>query len=149
MNSEPIVLPKRGRGRPKGAKNKKAVILQPKDEFKYKDIKTFTITVPKIPIWYKVRRMAMHVQNIEMHLKKDPLFISPTAYFNLLNELQKAYDELNEKGLNTHEQRKKARSGMDSKGVESVGVEAGSSRMGEKQPSSMGSGVPTSNPLGG
>lgn len=136
--------PKRSRGRPKGSKNKSAPVV-----YKYRKLDSFTITVPQIPIWWRVRKMAWLVQNIEMHLKNDPLSVPPKQYFDLLRDLEAAYNKLNEKGLGSHAERKAYRDRVRSKNLGEERDELRSSRVGEEELVGVGTGVPATDPFGG
>lgn len=135
--------PKRKAGRPKGSKNKNAPIV-----YQYRKLDTFTVVVPKIPLYWKARKQAWLLANIEKHLKQDPLSVPAKTYFDLLTEMEKTYEALRKAGLGSHGERKKARDGIRSKELGGDRVGERSSRDGDAQSVGVGTGISAFDPFG-
>lgn len=146
-------LPKKRAGRPKGSKNihrnGKVIVVKNKASDKYQKQERIAIITPLIPLHWKAKKMSWLIRNIEKELQIDPKYISPKEYFSLLNDMEQVYTKLEEKGIATSEQRTATRSRVKSKRLAQEGDALKSSRMGEDESASVGSGIPTSHPFGG
>lgn len=161
--SDPVILnnmtPKRGPGRPRLSedekrlrmkkRHQKAVVTKPKNDITYKTQNQIPLIVPLLPLVWRARKMLWLLKNVELHLKKDPTFISPKEYFALLKDMENVYNQLEKEGYGTNEKRREARKGIRSKRLDQDRDEVRSSRLGESESVSVGAGVSAVNPFGG
>lgn len=150
MNTDELnnPMPKRGKGRPKGSKDKVKRKKASDSEVKHVVIERVFVNPPKVPIYWRIKRMTWLLRNIEKHLQDDPTYITPTAYFSLVKDLEEAYNQIEEKGLATREQRVLHRKRVEQSRLGKDGEPVRSSRVGEDERSGLGARVSAANPLG-
>ena len=144
-------LPKPIAGRPRLARNYKGKYAKPlitKPKFNYTKQTMVLLNVPKIPLVWRARKQLWLLKMIELHLNKDPSYISPKEYFSLLDTMEKTYTDLEKAGLGSNEKRREFRKRVQQKRMGETGESVSSSRVGETESPVVGNGVSAPNPFG-
>lgn len=143
--------PKRVAGRPRLVRTDKGKFSRPvitTAKFNYTKQNMVLLNVPKIPLVWRARKQLWLLKMIELHLNKDPTYISPKEYFSLLDVMEKTYTELEKAGLGSNEKRRDFRQRVQQKRLGKVSESVDSSRVGETESPVVGDGVSAPNPFG-
>ena len=121
--------------------------VSPKPKVKLQRFNSVRLAKPKNVFLYKLRRYAWLLANYNKLMEQDPLAVAPKQYFEVLDKYLALWAEAEKKGLDTNEGRRAARKRVDIQGVGTDRNKVGPPDVGGKIPFSLGTGVPTADPI--